>query len=149
MFGISQLAKKVGGKVKKGASNVARGRGAMGNRTSPLSHFRDWKDKQARGREAGGPPGSMIQSTPAPPAPPKPPAIPQPSGMIGAAPQGPAPAVNPGAMQQMQGSFQSLLGQPAPPRFSNPAADLGSLVAPRNLGWQRHPMFGRGQTGGF
>ena len=105
MLGLGTLAKKVGGLAKKGASNVAHGKGLMGDKTSALSKFRDWRDKKkGENAEQGGPPTNQIIGGPVKPATPPP--------QLGQA--------LPAAMGQMQSPRPDLgaLGRPNP--YNNP-----------------------------
>lgn len=128
---------KVGGAVKQGAKNVAAGKGLAGNKRTALSAFRDW---QAKKKEAGGPPSSMIKGGPV--AAPQPPQVPSPQsmapqispgGMTPAPAQAPAPAVG-----GLQGGFGQVLGGRSPQGIGAPQLDLRL---------QRQPMYGSG--GGF
>ena len=138
MFGITSLAKKLGGKIKQGAKaglkNVKEGRGLMGDRTSGLSSFRDWQNTRKQNR-AGAAPAPQAAPQPQAPDPFAPqnlnlPAAPGGGFMKQAAP--PPPPMGGGPF-----------GAPLPPPmtqgggFSAPRLDLGPLGgAQRPNPWQ-------------
>ena len=133
MLGLGTLAKKFGGLVKKGAKNVAHGKGLMGDKTSALSKFRDWRDKKkAEKSEQGGPPTSQIAGGPVKPVTSGAPQVGGPGAFGGAKPYQPFQPLQLEEFQPFNQAPNPFLGTAPAPQV--PQAPGGIQAKPLDLG---------------